>query len=60
MTSAIIELSEATFAARYKLRTNHLNPTAGWACGHAAGAHTSIAKMGNHALDAVPRSDAWF
>jgi hypothetical protein len=37
MTNTIIDLSEDAFAAQYPLRTNHLNPTAGWACGEAAG-----------------------
>jgi hypothetical protein len=31
MTDTIIQLTEEEFAARYPLRTNHLNPTAGWA-----------------------------
>jgi hypothetical protein len=37
MTDTIIELSEDAFAAQYPLRTNHLNPTAGWAYGQGAG-----------------------
>jgi len=37
MTSTIIELTEEAFAAQYRLRTNHLNPSASWACGEGAG-----------------------
>jgi hypothetical protein len=37
MTDTIIELSEDDFDARYPLRTNHLNPSAGWAYGEEAG-----------------------
>ena len=37
MTSTIIELAEEAFAAQYKLRTNPLNPHAGWAKGEGAG-----------------------
>jgi hypothetical protein len=37
MTDTIIELSEDEFDAQYPLRTNHLNPSAGWAYGEGAG-----------------------
>jgi hypothetical protein len=37
MTHTIIELTEEEFAAQHKLRTNHLNPNAGWAYGEGAG-----------------------
>jgi hypothetical protein len=37
MTDTIIELSEDAFDAQYTLRTNHLNPIAGWAYGEGAG-----------------------
>ncbi|HTU91466.1 MAG TPA: hypothetical protein VMF69_15395 [Gemmataceae bacterium] len=37
MTDTLIELTEEAFAALYPLRTNHLNPAAGWTNGQGAG-----------------------
>ena len=37
MTDTFIELSEDEFDAQHTLRTNHLNPDAGWAKGESAG-----------------------
>jgi len=37
MTNALIEMTEDTFDANYSLRTNHLNPHAGWAFGNDRG-----------------------
>ena len=37
MTDTIIELTEEAFDAQYPLRTNHLDPDAGWAFGDGAG-----------------------
>jgi hypothetical protein len=37
MTDTLIQFSEDEFSARYKLKVNHLNPTASWACGEGPG-----------------------
>lgn len=37
MTHSLIQLTEDQFDARYKLRTNHLNPHASWAFGDGTG-----------------------
>jgi hypothetical protein len=37
MTRTTIDMSEDEFDARYPLKSNHLNPSAGWALGEAGG-----------------------
>src|ERR1700735_2631893 len=37
MSNNFIELTEDEFDARYPLKSNHLNPSAGWALGDAGG-----------------------
>ena len=38
MSDNYIELTQDEFDARYPLKSNHLNPSAGWALGDAGGA----------------------